>query len=404
MSHSVRRRQFARQFASKQEVPSIAEKNRVIARITRELIKGKSFLVLGHNNPDADCIASQVAFALILRKLGKEAAVFISEPFAPQLEYLRAICRYNGIETLKTGDAIADRGFSALIILDTPKPDMLLASDSVQELMANPHLKKIELDHHLGSDSRYIGSQGYTLVSQAASCCELVGYFSFKLARWAQKQGRGEVASFFSRNFALAILTGIVGDSHLGAFLKTKREKWYYRIFSSYFNRLLGQTTKTGSANLSSKEDIYNAIQSLSGPEQECYKEMASHIHKSASLFTAALDKEASRGLFSRYSNEVMVNVSKTLSDKFAEESGKLGMVVYCDDPALSNLYQFRLRRAASFDALDLRAVLASLAITNGGGHPGAVGFRIPKSEISSITAYLAGFTEQIEAMIAASK
>jgi nanoRNase/pAp phosphatase (c-di-AMP/oligoRNAs hydrolase) len=402
LSHSVKRRQFARQFASKQEAPSIAEKNRVIARITRELIKGNIFLVLGHKNPDADCIASQVAFALLLRNLGKEAAVFISEPFAPQLEYLRAICRYNGIETLKAGDAIAGRGFSALIILDTPKPDMVLASDSVQELMANPHLKKIELDHHLGSDSRYIGSQGYSLVSQAASCCELVGYFSFKFARCAQKQSKGEAASFFSRNFALAILTGIVGDSHMGAFLKTKREKWYYRIFSTYFDRLLGQTTKTGSTNLSSKEGIYNAIQSLSGPEQECCKEMSSCLHKSPSLFAAALDTEASLDLFSRYSNEVIVNASKILSDKFAEESGKLGMVVYCDDPALSSLYQFRLRRAAAFDALDLRTVLAAFTITNGGGHPGAVGFRIPKGEISSITAYLAGFTEQIETMMAA--
>jgi single-stranded DNA-specific DHH superfamily exonuclease len=130
---------------------------------------------------------------------------------------------------------------------------------------------------------------------------------------------------------------------------------------------------------------------------------MSSYLHKSPSLFAAALDKEASLDFFNRYSNEVVVNVSKTLSDKLAEESGKLGMVVYCDDPALSNLYQFRLRRAASFDALDLRTVLAALAITDGGGHPGAVGFRIPKGEISSITAYLAGFAEQIEAMIAAS-
>jgi nanoRNase/pAp phosphatase (c-di-AMP/oligoRNAs hydrolase) len=74
-------------------------------------------------------------------------------------------------------------------------------------------------------------------------------------------------------------------------------------------------------------------------------------------------------------------------------------MVSYYDDPGSSNFVQWRLRRASAFASIDLREVLPVIGITNGGGHPGAIGFRRPKSEVQDITAMTKEFAEKVSAM-----
>ena len=83
------------------------------------------------------------------------------------------------------------------------------------------------------------------------------------------------------------------------------------------------------------------------------------------------------------------------------EESGKLGLVSYSDNPERSELVQFRLRRAGRWKNYDLRALLSRFSITNGGGHEGAIGFRIPRTEIPDFHAYVDTLVSRIEAAIA---
>jgi nanoRNase/pAp phosphatase (c-di-AMP/oligoRNAs hydrolase) len=288
-----------------------------------------------------------------------------------------------------------------LVIIDTPNADMLMKNDSISEMIADPSIRKIELDHHLGANARYTGDKGYCLVSQASSTGELIGYLCLKMAaRLNSKSIGGGAAGFFSRNLALAILTGIVGDSQMGRYLKSNRERWYYHIFSTIFERLLAQTTNIGSKNLASMLDIYTLIQSLSNQELNCFKEMEEGLQTSPYIHAVVAGREKSAELFSRYDNEIIVNVSKYAADWLSEESGKLGLSAYYDDPSLSDFVQFRLRRSASFTGFDLRTVLAALNITNGGGHPGAVGFRIPKGEIPDIRQYTGELLARIGRLI----
>jgi nanoRNase/pAp phosphatase (c-di-AMP/oligoRNAs hydrolase) len=382
----------------KTEIGTIAEKNRISNRIIGEIFARDSFLLLGHRNPDADCGASLVAYAILLSKFGKEAAIFLPEPVIEQLNYLIAICKYNNITVIYDANTDFRGKYSALVIIDTPNADMLMKNDSISEMIADPSIRKIELDHHLGANARYTGDKGYCLVSQASSTGELIGYLCLKMA--ANSKSINGIAGFFSRNLALAILTGIVGDSQMGRYLKSNRERWYYRIFSTIFERLLAQTTNIGSKNLASMLDIYSLIQSLSSQELNCFKEMEKHLQTSPYIHAVAVDKEKSAELFSRYDNEIIVNVSKYAADRLSGESGKLGLSAYYDDPSLSDFVQFRLRRSASFTGLDLRTVLAALNITNGGGHPGAVGFRIPKSEIPDLHRYTGELLTQIGRLI----
>ncbi|MDR2247542.1 MAG: diguanylate cyclase [Treponema sp.] len=380
----------------KTEIRTIAEKRRISNRIIGEIFARDSFLLLGHKNPDADCSASLVAFALLLDKFGKDVTIFLPEPVIEQLSYLLAICKYNNIAVVRSMDTDFRGKFSTLVILDTPNADMLMKNDSISELFADPSIRKIELDHHLGSNSRYTGDRGYCLISQASSTGELIGYLCMKMAARLHAKDQDGITGFFSRNLALAILTGIVGDSQMGRFLKSSRERWYYHIFSSIFEHMLAQTTKLGSKNLASMLDIYNLIQNLSDQESACYKEMTRDLQTAPAVHAATLDREKSEELFRRYDNEIIVNVSKYAADRLSEDSGKMGLSAYYDDPSLSDFIQFRLRRSTSFTGFDLRTVLTALNITNGGGHPGAIGFRIPKNEIPD----LHGYTEELLARI----
>ncbi|MCL1818365.1 MAG: diguanylate cyclase [Spirochaetaceae bacterium] len=386
----------------KTEIHSIAEKRRVAQNITEEIFSKNSFLLLGHRNPDADCIASLVAFALLLSKFHKEVTIFLIDPVIEQLGYLLEICKYNSIKVVQDIQTDVAANVSAVVILDTPKPEMIMSNISVARILADLTVRKIEIDHHLGADAHYAGDPGFRLVSNASSTCELIGYLSLKLSK--NPKVRLENPEIFSRNLSLAILTGIVGDSQMGKYLKTNRERWYYRVFSEIFDKLLAAKTKKGGRNLSSMEDIFDVINNFSRQEKECYEIMKTHLRESQGIHSIILGKKDSKDLFSRYEEEIIVNVSKSAADDLSEASGKLGMVAYYDAPRLSDYIQFRLRRSASYTDFDLRQAIVQLGVTNGGGHPGAVGFRVKKSEIADIHAYGKDLVRRIEELLAAAE
>jgi nanoRNase/pAp phosphatase (c-di-AMP/oligoRNAs hydrolase) len=380
---------------NKTEIATIAEKNRVVNRIRDIIVEQDSFLLLGHKDPDTDCIASLVAFALLLSKFHKEITIYLAGPVMAQFSYLLAICKYNGI-SVEYGRLSRAASFSAVVVLDTPKPGMIAMNEEIAALFKDKDVRKIEIDHHLAADSAYAGERACCLVAEASSTCELIGYLLLKLAK---QQECFKNVDFFTRNLALAILTGIVGDSQMGKYLKTRREKFYYRIFSEIFDRLLVEKTEKNSKNLSSMEAVFDVIQNFSVQEKHCFEGIMRLKNTGKSIHYICMDRVKSAELFKTYGTELIVNVSKAAADTLAEDCGKLGLVVYYDPPSLSDFIQFRLRRSARFLHVDLRSVLSGLEIKNGGGHPGAIGFRLPKDEIKDITAYAADIVGRIETL-----
>jgi nanoRNase/pAp phosphatase (c-di-AMP/oligoRNAs hydrolase) len=95
-----------------------------------------------------------------------------------------------------------------------------------------------------------------------------------------------------------------------------------------------------------------------------------------------------------------VVSAARVITDKLAEESGKLGLVVYYDQAEKSDLVQFRLRRAGAWKKYDLRQLLTKFSISNGGGHEGAIGFRIPRGEIPDFAAYVTALVQGIEEVV----
>jgi len=378
----------------KTEIKTIAEKNRIVGRIGDTFLERDTFLLLGHQDPETDCIAALVSLGLLINNFHKEVAIYLAGPVAAHYSYLLAICKYNGISVIY-GKLPKTASFSAVVILDTAKPAMLTVNDQIAALLEDSAVRKIEIDHHLGTDSWYSGDEGYCLVSEACSTCELVGYLLLKLA---SRKGRHGKKIGLTRNLILAILTGIIGDSQMGKYLKTRREKLYYRLFIELFDEVMGEKSQ-GSKRFSSMDAVFDVIQNFSVREKHCFDAMMELKRTEKPIHYVSIDASKSGELFESYGSELMINVSKAVVDKLAETSGKLGLVAYYDDPSLSDFVQFRLRRSAQCLHVDLRSVLTELKIENGGGHPGAVGFRVNKKTIPDIGSYTADLVSRIETL-----
>ncbi len=382
----------------KKTISSIREKNAIIECIIGAITDRRRFLILGHQNPDDDCISSMISFALVLHMFYRDAALYIGSQVHERFTYLLDICRYNSVPILRAEDALpAD--IDTVVLCDTPKPSMMEASPAVRELLKSPHVLRIEIDHHLAADSGYFGDEGYRFVTEASSASELIGHILLKLEGRADLLERHQVTELFPRNLVLAILTGIIGDSNMGQYLKSRREKKYYQIFSAMFNDMLSRRT-TKRSNFFTMDEVFSELQKLSTHEQGCFGYMMERRRRSRSLSLVALSAQDMAPLYAGCDDDTIVSTARVIADRLAEESGKLGLVAYYDNPERSDLVQFRLRRAGGWKKYDLRGFLTLFSIANGGGHEGAIGFRIPRGEIPDFGRYVSTLVEGIEEAI----
>ena len=372
----------------KTAISTIAEKNRIINNIIEKITRGNDFLLTGHQHPDEDCVASMVAFGLLLSKFEKRSYITACTEINENYRYLLNICKYNSITVIENCEEIPDK-INSIIILDTPKPNMMIRSPSTAKIFADPAVLRIELDHHLEADSSYCGDPGYRLVDEASSTCELIGFLAFKLRNREElfPAYRGE--KIFSRNFVLAILTGIIGDSKMGKYLKSNRERWFYNLFSNMFNEILRNETFSASANLSDMREVYDEIFRLSDEEEHCYRYFMERKVRVPKICYIVMNSRDSEHINSAFQYETVVNISRTAADKLAEESGYLGLVGFYDDPAHSNYVQFRMRRSENYRGIDLRSIISAFNIENGGGHKGAIGFRVEREKLPDINVFV---------------
>jgi len=382
----------------KKNIDTIRKKNQIINNIFASIESRNNFLILGHKNPDEDCISSMVAFALILSKFNKSVKLYFSENVHEHFQYLVNICKYNSIEIIYSTDCDTDN-IDTIVICDTPKPEMIDANPSISPLFSRKDILKIEIDHHVGADSEYIGNEGYCLVTEASSACELIGIIGLKLCNRKDLLKLYSISDPFSRNFVLSILSGIIGDTKMGRYLKSKREKKFYHIFSTKYNNILHKETIKES-NFSDKNQVFDELERLSKNEGQCYDFIISKKKFTQSIGYVILDQNSMEFLTRECGTDTIVSVTRTIADILSEESGKLSIVAYYDNPEQSNLIQFRIRRGKNFKNYDLREILKTFSIENGGGHEGAIGFRINRDSIPDIYDYVDNLIVKIEQQI----
>jgi hypothetical protein len=165
------------------------------------------------------------------------------------------------------------------------------------------------------------------------------------------------------------------------------------------FNEMLAQKT-TRRTNFSDMQQVFREIQRLSRNEEQCFNYFIERKRFSSRIGYVVLGEGDIDTLSREFDNDTIVSVARGVADILAEESKWLGLVCYVDTPDQSDLIQFRLRRSHLYKAIDLRTVLKTFSISNGGGHQGAIGFRIPKIEVADLEDFVATLIRGIEDLI----
>lgn len=356
---------------TKAALATIAQKNRIYDRILNRFSEGKSFLVSGHTNPDADCLATMVGVSLLIRKFSKPVRLITEGHMPKNLDYLLMIAEYNGVHLQDAAEIPPD----TTIMCDTAKPSLLPEREELEQTLASRDVVTIEIDHHLGGDSAYIARPTYALVDEASSACSLLARLAWKLSL------SGQINEVFTRNVVVALLTGMVGDTQMGKVLSSRRESRMYSLLTGYLDQMLREQTFS-EGKFTDAEHLYTEMIRLSDAEREVWKYIMELKVVDRSVGYIALTPEQSTDLFYTYGADVVVSVTRSAADRLAEESGRLGLVVYYDERQEESLLQCRMRRNYGYEDVDLRKLLDRLNITDGGGHPGAIGFRFPRSRI----------------------
>lgn len=360
-----------------------AERKAMVHRFADKLENNKSFLILGHKFPDEDCLASMVATGLLVEKLNGHATLFLPGEIHEHFDYLLNICRYNSISVIRDS-VLAEVYWDVIIVCDTPKPDMIDCPGQICTWIENNQAFVMEIDHHTGADSSYAAPLEYALVDDASSACELIGEIALVLEERATANDSSGMPAIMTRNLVLALLTGILGDSQMGKYFKSEKEKQSYKLFSEMYNDILKRET-TRSSNLSTIDELFAEMKRLSGEESSCFEFFRKHSSNSGFIHTIILHDDQSEHVFSSYAYDTVISISRSMADSLSEESGFFGLISFHDRPDHSNFIQFRIRRSQKFKDFDLRKILEIFQITNGGGHEGAIAFRIPKNEIDDI-------------------
>ena len=146
---------------------------------------------------------------------------------------------------------------------------------------------------------------------------------------------------------------------------------------------------------------MFHELERLTKSEEECFNYIISRKKNSESIGFVVLDERDMDFLFRECGDDTVITVARTIADILAEESGKLSLIAYYDNPERSNLIQFRVRRGKNFKNFDVREILKMFAIENGGGHEGAIGFRITMDSIKDINSYVDNLISRIGQEIA---
>ena len=157
-----------------------------ITTIRQFLRKHKNFLISAHIGPEGDSLGSQLAFARVMKGMGKKYDIVNSDRYSEEYSFLPGVDRISTRARMKKYDAA--------IILDCT--DILRIGNTVNLL--NKNMKVLNIDHHISNT--YFGDINLVDPS-ASSACEVL-YSLFR-----------ELNIKFNRDIAFCLYTGIVTDT-----------------------------------------------------------------------------------------------------------------------------------------------------------------------------------------------
>ena len=353
-----KRNSFTPDLRSKRQNMTIGARNRIIRNIYGLVKTHRSFLIIGHQSPDEDCYASTVAGALLLRKFNKHVSVFLESVPPENLKFLSSICKYNKINVYY-GTMPSIRSVEVLCILDTPKPDMI-----------------------------------------ASSTCEILCRICYKLANHPEIRHLYSIEELYSRNLVLTLLTGMLGDAKMGNYIANPHDKEIFDYFSKHLNLMLRISTNSSgnTKKIESMERLLDVMETTDAETEKAYNAIINRAVYAGHIGAVILSEDESNAFLENIEYTQFIGMIKVATNTIAEKAGGVGISVYYDSPNKSNKIQCRIRVSEAARGIDLHPILSHFKITDGGGHPGAIAFRLPREfgrSLHSLIADIETFIKQ---------
>ncbi len=372
-----------------EKVPVTGEDWQVALREAISAINDKDCFFFSASQ-DADSVGSLVALALYLTLLGKKVFLFLPDPVDSRYSYLEEIIHHNYLRVIDSEEGL--RGIQdqveAVIFFDTPNSDLIPFFPCISECLLSGSPAVIEIDHHFGNDSKGISHGGIHLFRQSNATAEIVAELLGDLY---------EINLEFpnpleQRNILVALMTGLLGDSIGGE--ASHCQSAYDRLMGLLRVNLKKQTNldaieqEPRFKKIASPEDVLEYFDQMTREHELCFQTLEKKISCSDGVgFINLLDStfEDCEGHCKPYDSQWFVEVREALLNKAPERSGKIG-VLCCHGKTASgqNCIFLRIRRSARYKGFDLRQaendiknVFGAKYYLGGGGHPGAVSFRL---------------------------
>jgi bifunctional oligoribonuclease and PAP phosphatase NrnA len=160
-----------------------------LKKVVVNIKKHKKFLITSHTNPEGDALGSELAFYVLLKKLGKTAAI-VNEDEAPR-EYGFLTKKFNIKKFRKNMKALS---FDCFIALDCS--DLKRAGEVYRLNLKNRPI--LNIDHHISN--KMFGDINW-VEPNVSSCSEMV----YKLYK--------EMRIPFDRDSATSLYVGLVSDT-----------------------------------------------------------------------------------------------------------------------------------------------------------------------------------------------
>lgn len=342
---------------------------------------------------DPDSVGSMLSLSLYLRLLGKKVHMVLAEGLGDGLDFLEKIIQYNSIKVIPSEEgitAIKDQ-VDMVVFFDTANTKLVPFYSIICRQILSRDLPVIEIDHHFGADSEEMTDNGIKLFRRANANTEIIAELLTRL----RKLNPEFPDPFAQRNILLSLLTGILGDTLGGKVVPLEEDfkYWMKTLGDSLASATQWEKSRDGrpadsrAEKFSSPDHIFKHMNHLDDEKQLCINTVTETIQVGqgvASLnllnSTFARFKDVCRP----YDSEWFAEVRIFLLNVVPEKSGKVGTVYFQGKNREGEDCIFiKLRRAVDYTGFDLRKTEGEIKkvfsgdYMGGGGHPGAVSFRV---------------------------
>jgi len=341
---------------------------------------------------DPDSLGSMLSLALYLRARGKTVYMILSDSLGDNLDYLERIIDYNCIRILRNVeeiDRVTDQ-IESVIFCDTANTKLVPFFPFIWEKLLSRNIPVIEIDHHFGADSEMIAGQAVTLFRNANATTEITAELLKKL----HQKYPAEPHPFSQRNILISLLTGLLGDTVGGRFVP-------HRESYDYWMKNLGdglqkntrwrkpngvrpgddKTTKFGNP-----DQLLNHLNRLSEEQEHCIQTLKSRMIVNGGVGSLNLLNSTYaqvKNVCRPYNSPWFTGILAFLLNEIPGESGKVGLVYFHGKNAEDKDCIYIKMRRAKNSGIDLRQAENPLRTVfhgkymGGGGHAGAVSFRV---------------------------